>query len=466
MPYWHGRRSKTCWTPKTQPAIPRRVRLAVAGSSILCILGAGLGMGGAAHAAGFFLQDQGIRGVGRAHAGDAAIADDASTIFFNPAGMTNLKHAEFDFGMNVIMPHTDVGNSGTTAVTPASGGTVPVAGNDGGNPFSPTPVGHLYLAYPMRDSRTWVGFGLSSPFGLNDRYKPGWFGRYDSTKSVLKTIDIAPTVAYRLTDYLSVGAGLDVQYASAKLENALPDSLNAGGPTAATDGAFRASGDSWSTGFNVGALITPAEGTRIGLAYRSAVTQNVHGDSHITDLTGPLAALNGTTGFSAKVDLPDIATLAIAHDLTPDLTLLGHVMWFGWSRFKEIRLRFDNGNPDGVTPENYRDTWAVAVGAEYALTPKWHLRGGFQYDETPSVNGFRDTRIPDGTRYWLSAGASYAITPGLDADLSVAHVLFSNEDINLIRKFYAGGALASTVNVNGTLDTYVDYVSVGLRYRF
>ncbi|MGB8274106.1 MAG: outer membrane protein transport protein [Alphaproteobacteria bacterium] len=422
---------------------------------------------GSAEAAGFYLQDQSVRGVGRAHAGDGAIADDASTIYFNPAGMTQLKQAEFDFGLNLIMPHTGVTDLGSTATTPGTGGgPLPFTGNDGGNPFSPAPVGHLYLAMPLKDDRTWLGLGLSAPFGLNVRYTPGWFGRYDSTKTVLKTIDMAPTVAYKIADYLSVGGGIDVQYATAKLENAIPNPLNAGGPTAATDGALRAKGDDWSVGFNAGVLITPMTGTRIGLHYRSAVTHHLHGDTMISGLTGLLSSFNGSTATTAEIDLPDIATFAVAHDVTPDLTLLAHVMWFGWTRFNEVRLKFANGSADSVIPENYENTLAFALGAEYAAAPHWRVRGGFQYDETPTINGFRDTRVPDGSRYWFSGGATYAVTDNLDADFSYAHVLFDDTNVALTRTFFDGTAVASAINLNGALSTTVDFVSFSLRYRF
>jgi long-chain fatty acid transport protein len=422
---------------------------------------------GGADAASVFIQDQGVTGVGRAHAGDAAIADDASTIFFNPAGLTRLGKPEFDFGVNVIMPDTRLGDRGSTAATPGTGGAaLPIGGNDGGNAFSPTPVGHMYLAVPLDDGRTWLGLGVSAPFGLSDRYKAGWFGRYDSTKSLLKTIDVAPTAAYRINDYLSIGAGLDVQYAKAKLENMIPNPLTAGGPTPATDGAFRAVADDWSVGFNVGLLVSPRSDTRIGLHYRSAITHDMTGESTISGLTGPLAGFNATTGVSSELNLPDIAALAVAYDLTPDLTLLAQTLWFGWSRLQEIRLKFANGSADSVTPENYKDTWAAAVGAEYAVSPAWRVRAGFQYDETPSVTGSRDTRVPDGSRYWLSAGASYAVTKNMDVDLSVAHVLFDETRVTLLRKFFGGTVLASAINIDSNVQTTVDYVSVALRYRF
>jgi long-chain fatty acid transport protein len=448
-----------------ETAGPKRLRRLRAAA--LALAGVLVPAVGGAEAAGFFIQDQGVAGVGRAHAGDAAIAEDASTIFFNPAGLTRLKEAELDFGLNVLMPDTRLGDRGSTAATPGTGGAaVPLAGNDGGNPFSPTPIGHLYLAVPLEDGRTWVGMGVAAPFGLSLRYDPGWFGRYDSTKTVLKTFDIAPTVAYRINRYVSAGAGLDVQYATAKLENAVPNPLAPGGPTAATDGAFRAAADDWSVGFNVGLMITPWSGTRVGLHYRSAMTHDLRGDATVSGLTGPLAGLNATTGVAAELDLPDMAALALAHDLTPDLTVLAHILWFGWDRFDEVRLKFANGSPDVVIPENYEDSWAVAVGAEYAVSAAWRARAGFQYDESPSVTGFRDTRIPDSSRYWLAAGAAYAITANMDLDLSYAHVLFDDTRITLVRKFFDGTAVASAINLDSAVATHVDYVSLALRYRF
>ncbi len=156
----------------------------------------------------------------------------------------------------------------------------------------------------------------------------------------------------------------------------------------------------------------------------------------------------------------------MAHELTPKLPLLGHVAWFGWERFNELRIKFADGSPDQVRPENYDNSWAVSLGAEYQLTETWTLRSGFQYDETPTVDGFRDTGVPDGDRYWVAFGATYKLSDRFEFDLSYAHLFVGDGEIDLTRTFFASTGLDTTVNVKGTSNNSADFIAVQVRMRF
>ncbi|MGB8276289.1 MAG: outer membrane protein transport protein [Alphaproteobacteria bacterium] len=440
----------------------RRRRLLAAAGALGAMMSAGEAIG-----AGFALQEQGPLGLGRANAGQAAAAADASTAFFNPAGLTELSRAQAAAGVHVVVPRIGLTDRGSTAATPGSlGAAVAVGGGDGGNPAKPTPIGSLYGVWPMPDGQTWLALALNAPFGLGVKYDDGWFGRYDSTESRLTVLDMAPTLARRITDWLSIGAGLDVQHANAKLANAVPNPLAAGGPTAATDGLFRAQGTSTAVGVNVGVLIKPDGATRIGLHYRSAITHELAGTAVIAGLTGALAGNNGPVKFKGDLNLPDMATLGAAFDVTDRLTLLGHVSWTGWSAFKEIRFRFADGRADAVTPAHYRDTWSAAVGAEFALSRVWQIRTGFEFDETPTVDGFRDTRVPDGNRYWIAAGTSYEIADRITVDVAYAHLFVEHGPIDVTHALFAGTAAASSARVVGVADSAIDIFSAGLRYVF
>ncbi len=175
-----------------------------------------------ADAAGFYIKEQSVTGLGRAFAGESAVAEDASTIFFNPAGMTRLQGPEATAGVHLLVPRADLENRGSSSSvrTPAGAPTRPISGSDGGNPYDPTPVPNAYFAYPLMDRDLWVGLGVSAPFGLANKYDADWFGRYDSIETDLLTIDIAPSVAYKVLDWVSIGGGIDIQYADAKLTNA------------------------------------------------------------------------------------------------------------------------------------------------------------------------------------------------------------------------------------------------------
>ncbi|MEO3433996.1 outer membrane protein transport protein [Inquilinus sp. CAU 1745] len=417
-------------------------------------LGAGLTVG-QAQAAGFYIQEQSVTGLGRAFAGEAAAGTDASTIFFNPAAMTELESAEINAGVHLLIPRADFENDGSTAGIPGLG-FFPVTG-DSDNPYSPTPVPNLYVAYPFMDDRLWVGVGVTAPFGLANEYEEDWFGRYDSVETELTTINIGPAIAYKVNDKFSIGGGIDIQYADATLTNKIPAGLPA---SPATDLNADLQGDDWSYGFNLGATFEPTEELRFGVHYRSAMSHDLEGELLVTTAAG--AAVVDTSG-AAELNLPDIASFGVAYDATPALTLLGGVTWFGWSNFEEIAVVRGDGVPVVPIEQGYQNTFAFSVGASYELNDQWTFRGGFQYDETPTTDEHRTTRTPDGDRYWLSAGASYEINESFVIDAAFTHIFIDDAEVDVSRTSTGSPIVA---NVAGTSENSVDIVSIGVRYRF
>src|SRR4051794_11394988 len=251
-----------------------------------------------ASAAGFYIKEQSVTGLGRAFAGESAMSEDASTIFFNPAGMTRLQGPEATAGVHLLVPRADLENRGSTSTARTPAGAVvtrPIGGSDGGNPYSPTPVPNAYFAYPLMNRNLWVGLGVSAPFGLANKYNADWFGRYDSIETDLLTLDIAPSVAYKVLDWVSVGGGIDIQYADAKLTNA----VFTGTPT---DAIFDVEGNDWAVGYNVGILLDPLPTTRVGIHYRSRIDHTLEGDVKLNQGSRSLSNRPGT----ADLDLPDI----------------------------------------------------------------------------------------------------------------------------------------------------------------
>ncbi len=408
-----------------------------------------------------------MTGLGRAFAGGAAIAAEASTVFTNPAGMTRLTGSEAAYGFTLFL--TDIGfeDRGTTASTPAPpAGPTRLGGGDGGTPFEPAVVPTAFIAAPILDGDLWIGLGLTSPFGLALRYKSDWFGRYDTIKSRLVVADIAPSVAWRVADWLSVGGGIDVQYANATLSNAIPDTLQPGGPTVATDGLSELEGDDWSVGYNVGVLLEPLPGTRLGVHYRAPISHDLKGKSRISGLTGALAAANGSFAGTAGLDLPGFLTVGIAHELTPHLTLLGEAQWFDWSRFEDIRIRFDDGMPDVVIAQDYADSYAVSIGFEYAFAEAWTARAGVRYDATPTVDRFRSASVPDADSFAVGFGLSYRLLDALVVDVAYYHARWQAIEIDLDRGFFAGTAAAGVVNTRAEAESRSHILGLNLRYRF
>jgi long-chain fatty acid transport protein len=415
-------------------------------------------------ATGFYVPQQTAYGAGRANAGNVAMAARACTVFFNPAGMTRLTGAEILIGVNLVTPSDRFQNRGTTLNAPATADKpTNLLGGRGRNPGAPTPVASLFYVQPL-GSRWWVGVGLSSPFGLRLEYDSDWFGRYDSIESELVTLDLAPTVAYRLSETLSVGAGLNLQYADMTLTSAIPNTLAPNPLLATADGRSKLTGNALSLGFNLGLLWNITPNTRLGAHYRSGINHAIDGKSSVSGLTGALAAANFRSSIDTQVRLPDIVAIGVAHQPTQRATLLAEAQWFGWSRFDELNVHYANGMPSVRLPQGYRDTYALSAGAEYRYNDAFTLRAGVQYDRTPTVDQFRNTGLPDANRIWTALGFSYRPRRRMEFTLSYQHVFFGHPRINNSRSFYEKFPFQGDVVTRARVDAAVDTLSFAFNY--
>jgi long-chain fatty acid transport protein len=453
------------------PAI-QCIRSSVSQSRALAFAAVLLVESGLAHGTGFFINQQSVRGLGRVNAGVVAAADDAATVFFNPAGLTQLwQNASLPADTNnlasvavqLIRPRADFDNAGSVAATPGTlGAEVAYSGPNASNPSDLAPVPNIYYARRLPADGAYVGVGINSPFGLSTQFDSGWFGRYDVTEGSLKTINLGLVGGYRVNPVLSVGAGVDLQYADSKLVGRIPNPFLPGGPTAETDARTEVTGDAWTPGFNLGVLILPNQLTHIGLNYRSGFTHRLSGQAETTGFTGPLAAANSVVDTHADLKLPAIASAGISRNVGDKLTLFGQVDWIGWSTFEDIRVEYANGLPDAVRPENYRDTWSVSFGGDYARSERLVLRGGIRFDQTPTVDSARDTLVPDANRLWLGIGATYRRSDRLSFDLAFTHVWFEEAQVDVTRSF----PIASSVRVKSEVHTYVDTLAAGVNYAY
>lgn len=375
-------------------------------------------------AGGFYLQEQSPKETGRALSGGAAAADDPSTIYFNPAAMTQLPGIQTSVGGIALMATANQSNRGTTRTIPGIPTPVAVNGGSGGNAFEKViPIPSFYATGQVSD-RLWVGIGVNAPFGLKLEYADGYFGRYDSLYTDLKTYNIQPSAAYKLSDSLSIGGGVDVQYIKVKLTNALPNLS----PVQA-DGLVEVKGDDWSVGWNAGVFYTTGD-TNFGLHYRSRMKHGIEGSYAVSGLLGPLAGGNRTLDASAPLQLPDIVTASMMHRLTPKLRAMLTARWYNWSVFREINIK-PVGAAASIKELHYRDSFSFSAGGEYDLNETLTLRAGTMFDRTPTNPQFLTTRVPDGDRVWLSAGATYNVSPALALNLSYAHTFV--EKANIIR---------------------------------
>jgi len=431
--------------------------------------------GDAAWATGFFVNQQSVRGLGRVDAGNTAAADELGTIFFNPAGLTQVFARSDDqtaerwrasIGVELIIPRATVNNTGSTIASLGTGyAPVPYGGGNLKNPTDPTPVPNMYFAYKLSPQAA-VGIGFNGPFGLATRSADDWFGRYDAIKASLLTSNVSVVGAYAIQPNFSIGGGFDLQYARTDLITAVPNPLVPGGPTAATDLRAETTGHAWTPGFNVGMLYTFDDGTRFGLHYRSRMNHDIKGSITISGLPTD----NVVTGARADVKLPAIATAGLWRKVRDDLALMAELEWYHWSTFDRIVTRFDDGTPDVTRETRYRNTWALAVGAEYQrMGSPWSVRGGIQFDQTPTVNGFRDTTVPDSDRLWLGLGASYDLSSRQHLDFAFNHVFFRHTNVDVTRTFDIPGhpELPPTTNhITGSARTVVNTIAVDFRWAF
>lgn len=321
---------------------------------------------------GFAIIEQSASGMGTAFAGSGSSALDASTVYFNPAGMTRLGEGNhYVLAGHAIMPSAEFDNRGSHAML---GGPLTGPDDDGGETAF---VPNAYLVTSI-DPDWSFGIGLNAPFELATEYDRDWAGRYHAVESSVMSFNINPSLAVQATDKLSLGFGLNVQYIDVKLTSAVDfgslcvlqemGGLVPGGTCSATqlapqsaDGFADISGDSWNFGWNAGLLYELNASTRVGLAYRGNVKHDVEGDA---DFDVPAAAAFMTqggmftdTGAEATVELPESVTMSVHHDYSDRLALMADAAWTRWSRFDELRIDYtDSPQPDSVTTENWDDT--------------------------------------------------------------------------------------------------------------
>jgi long-chain fatty acid transport protein len=388
---------------------------------------------GVSLASGFALIEQNASGLGNAYAGQAASAQDASTVFFNPAGLSLLPNTQLVLVGNLIQPSSKF--SGTFSA--------PVGGGQGGDAGSLAFVPNFYFAYPLTSSVN-IGVGINSPFGLKTEYDSSWVGRFQAIKSDLKTINLNPSIAWKIDDQFSLGVGLSVQRVEATLTNAISP--------LAPGSMMTVKGDDYGYGFNLGLLWQANENTRAGIAYRSKIDYT---------LSGTLAAnaVLPSSDIKADITMPDSASLSVFHKLSPSVDLLADVTWTGWSSFDRLAIVYTSlPVPLPATQENWKDSWRYSLGANYHMNDQVTLRGGLAFDQTPVPDAIhRTARIPDEDRIWLALGGQYRMDKRNALDFGYAHLFVKGADIN---------NTTSAGTLTGSHDNHVDILSAQYTHTF
>jgi len=427
---------------------PTRLRV------LTCAIAAAFaGTGAGAFASGFQLMEQNASGLGNAYAGQAAAAENASTIFFNPAGMTRLPGRQVSAVANFVRPSNDFANSG--------GSTAPAGlaspGGNGGDAGGWNVIPNTYASWQV-NPQLWVGMGVSVPFGLATEYDEGWLGRFQSRRSAVKTIDVNPSVALKVSDMLSIGAGVSFQHAEVKVDR----SVFTGGESRAN---IAIDDNAW--GYNLGAMITIDPQTRVGVTYRSAIQYDLEGDVRFINVPGLGAATNNV---AAGVTLPETVSIGVSHALNDRLELLGDFTFTRWSKIKRIPVVTTSASGllgsgailDTFTFE-FKDTFRVGLGANYKWDQNFTLKLGAAFDKSPVEDFYRTVTLPDNDRTWLAIGGKHRLTRQAVIDWGYAYIFVKDAPINQRRGVAAPPFQG---NVIGEYESDVNILSVQLTYGF
>ncbi|MDJ0972994.1 MAG: outer membrane protein transport protein [Planctomycetota bacterium] len=379
-----------------------------------------------AEAGGVGLLETGGKRMGSAYAGGAASADDATTIWWNPAGMARLRRHSAAVAAVYIAPTFEYTDQGSLDVA-----SMPIIGvNADGAEDAVVPS--AFVAWRL--NRKWnVGLSVNVPFGLSTSYPDNFYGRYYATDSELFTLNINPAVAYRINNRLSIGAGFNAMYADATLENQVDFGASAMMPQA-LDGSAKIEGDGWGFGFNVGLLYEVNCCTRFGIHYRSRVTQEIEGDGSFV-VPGPVQpglppGLFTNSAAETEIDFPDSLSVSAYHRVNNRWAVMGDVTWTNWETFDELVVDFANPvQPNTVLEFDWKDTFRVGVGVAFTPNSCWEFRAGVLFDEGPASTSNRTPRVPDADRLWVTAGVGYRINNRLRVDLSYAHIFGSEVDV-------------------------------------
>lgn len=366
----------------------------------------------AAHAAGFMLTEQSAGALGRAYAGAGVDGTDISGVYYNPATMTLHPGTQIQAGFVAIgmdLPYES--NSGFT--------------ENGG--YNTQPIPHGYISHQLTDSM-WIGLAMTVPFGMGTEYDDNWPLAYKGISAEVLTFDFNPNVAWKVSDKLSLGAGMSIQYAAADLKMKTSANLPMGDKIANGVANSEVDADSLAWGFNIGLMWSPLENLRFGLSYRSKINHNADGDLELSDFQGSIpgdpstpvsiSGIFSTFDATATISTPAWLMATAAWDVNDLLSLYATFRWSDWSSFKELTI---NSVQSSTIHNEWQDTYLFSVGADLRFTNWWTFRAGIGYETSPIDDPqYRTAIIPDADRWWFALGSSFQATESMQIDVSAA----------------------------------------------
>jgi long-chain fatty acid transport protein len=437
-----------------------------------------------AQAGGFALAEQSIATMGNANAGASAMTmNDASTVFYNPAGLSRITQPQVAQGLHVISLKADFVNGSSQGAFGQTAST-----SEPGSIGTPTPVPAFFAAMPLT-SNIGIGIGVSAPFGLKTEYNEGWIGRYQALISEVKSINVNPSISFKVNDQLSLGAGFNFMRFQAKLTNNVNYTAVAIGGLRAQnvpaaqiaaltpalvgrEGAVKIQGSDTNYGFNVGALWSINPDTRVGLAYRSSIKFDLAGDVQFTrPATDKLpASIAGTIGLIQNAGTPDGAvtvaiktpattSIAAVTKISPSTEVMAEISRTEWSSVPGLNIKRTTGTTLTSVVYDWKDTTRLSAGVSHAYSSGITARMGIAYDPSVMRDDRRTARLPDNNRVWLSAGGSYQVKPNIRLDAAFTHIFVQRAKIS-------EGAGSINGYLHGAYEGSVNILSLGAVVTF
>lgn len=396
-------------------------------------------------AGGFQLSDHSITALGRSQAGYGIVGDDASAAHFNPAGMSLLKRKQFQLGVAFIQAEgkfTDTGSTGDNTGKDADGAQNSVTPN-------------AYFIFPISD-RVRFGLAITSPFGSNTEYPDNFVGRFNGLKTDIKTVNLNPSLSYKINDSASIGFGISYQKFDVTLSGAILP----------TPGASRLTieGDSAKLGYNFGAMFSFSDQSRLGISYRSKTDHKIKGKATFSDLS---AATNGSVAASADFTTPETIYIGYNKPLADKWKFSLGYRWTRWSRFQQLNILFPTGvaSQASTIDAQWNDVKTIALGTDYHLNKQWTLRAGLAFDDSPIPDNTRSVRTVDADRTWYSLGASYKANKNLQWDFAYRYIEFDNAPVN--QTITRNQGATSLGSLNGEFnDINIHTLALQMNYQF
>jgi long-chain fatty acid transport protein len=427
------------------------MKLFLRSSLLAAILLVAAGFPSAANAAGLILYEWGTPDVGLASAGYAARAQDASTLFKNPAGMSQLSGSQFQGGLELL--------AGNISFTPNNQTSARLGTDDGGNALPLLPEGSAFFTHQLSDKFS-VGLGMMSYFGLAEDYDDNWVGRYYVQDGALLGMSLLPTVSYKVNDWLSVGAGMNAMFGYLKSQMAINN-----GP-GWMDGQMELDDSTWGFGATAGVLVKLSEKTRVGASYVSRVNLDFSDVPVWSNLRPGLAGSLASRGLlTSDLDLgltvPQQVMAGVYHDLNDKWSVMLDGGWQNWNQFGYVEVAVTSETTTSLTTKSdYQNTWHLAGGAMYHLNPCWTFTGGVAYDSSPVSDANRSVVLPVGEQWRFALGAMWQVSQKVN--LGIAYELLWMGDMSVDQ---SRGPLAG--RVAGSYDNaHINVIALNLNWKF